>query len=349
VRVARRRELDDLQQGSEPGDFALSGQVTCEEDGARVSVRLVDCRDASQVWAEDYRSEPGAASAFFEDTARVIAARVASEQGIVAQRLWADQRSRPDAEATTPYGAILRSYRFFFNREPSDFEPALLALQRTVRERPECVLAWVQLSRLYSVNYSFEITDIDTPIDVAIGHAQNAVHLDPSSQRARVILAGAFLLKGELDAGRDEAERAFAANPSSLTYLEWIGWLITMLGDWERGPAIVRGAMARNPHHVPVALHALWADHLRRGELDEAYQAALRYQDATFFWRALMRACCLGHLGRTADAKLAVAELLRSKPGFASRGRTLIGRYIKFPELVARIVEGLGKAGLTIE
>ena len=143
--------------------------------------------------------------------------------------------------------------------------------------------------------------------------------------------------------------RRTTSTPTRLIYLEWIGWLITLLGDWERGPAIVRRAMARNPHHVPGALHALWVDHVRRGEFEEAYQLAVRYQDNIFFWRALMRACCLGHLGRRAEAKPELAELLRQKPDFARRGRTLIGRYVKFPDLLEKIVAGLGKAGLKLE
>ena len=36
-------------------------------------------------------------------------------------------------------------------------------------------------------------------------------------------LAGAFLVKGELEAGRSEAEKALALNPDSFVYLEWIG------------------------------------------------------------------------------------------------------------------------------
>ena len=211
----------------------------------------------------------------------MIAARVASEQGVVAQRLWAEQRQRP-AQELLPYGAIVRSYQFFFNRDPADFAPALEALRRVVRERPECGLAWVQLARLYIANYAFEIGSSETPIDEAIALAQNAVHLDPSSQRARAALAAAFLLKGELGAGRVEAEKAYDLNPDSFVYLEWIGWLLALLGDWERGPALIRRSMARNPNHIPVALHALWADHVRRGELEEAHQVALLFRTPRF-------------------------------------------------------------------
>ena len=289
-----------------------------------------------------------ATRAFPEETARVVAARVASEQGLVAKLLWAERRAHPPAELT-PYGGILASYQFFFNRDPADLGPAIEALRRVVAAEPECSLAWVQLSRLYNANYAFEITPLETPIDQAVAYAQNGVRLDTSSQRARAALAGALLVKGELAAARAEAESALELNPDSLVYLEWIGWLMTLLGDWERGPALLRRALDLNPHVIPVAQHAFWLDHMHRGEFEEAHQAALQYRDPTFFLRAMMRACCLGHLGRLEEAKLEVAELLATKPDFPSRGRTLIGRHVKFPDLLESVVGGLEKAGLPLD
>ena len=113
--------------------------------------------------------------------------------------------------------------------------------------------------------------------------------------------------------------------------------------------ALVRTAIARNPHHMPHAHFTLWADHLRRGEVDQAYQEALRYRDTGFFWRNLTRASCLGHLGRFEEARVEIAELLRTKPDFARRGRTLIGRLLKLPDLQARVADGLAKAGLVLD
>jgi tetratricopeptide (TPR) repeat protein len=281
------------------------------------------------------------------ETARVVAARVASEQGAVARLLWAERRAQPPAELT-PYGGILASYQFFFNREPADLAPAVKALQSVVLAEPECSLAWIQLSRLYTANHTFDVAPLGTPIEQAVAYAQTGVRLDPSSQRARAALAGALLVKGDLAASRAEAQSALELNPESLVYLEWIGWLLTLVGDWERGPDLVRGALARNPHVIPVAHHALCLAHLHRGEVEEAYQAALEYRDAAFFWRSLLRACCMGHLGRLGEAKVEVAKLLQSKPDFARRGRTLIGRLVKFPDLLERVVDGLEKAGLAL-
>lgn len=349
VRVVLRDQREN--RGSWPREarrFEILGRLSRDEGGQRLTVQLFDSRTGGQVWAQDYRGGSDVSGAFYEETARVVAARVASEQGVVAQTLWVEQRRQPPA-VPTPYGAILRSYQFFFNRDLTDFAPAVETLKRVLAEEPECSLAWVQLSRLYSANYAFEVAPVDTPIDEAIVQAQQGVRRDPTGQRARGALAFALLLKGELAASRAEVQSALDLNPDSLVYLESLGWLMTLCGDWERGPALVRRALARNPHHMPLAIHALWADHLRRGEVDQAYQAALQYGDTGFFWRALTRACCLGHLGRLKEARLEAAELVASKPDFASRGRTLIGRLIKLPDLFARIVDGLDKAGLALD
>ncbi len=349
VRVVLRREL--LAPGTSPCDdarFALSGRFSRDGNDLHLIARLVDCRAKNQVWAEEYRGGSVTPRAFQEETARVIAANVASEQGAVAKQLWAERRAHPPAEVT-PYGGILASYQFFFNRDPADLAPAIEALQRVVAAEPECSLAWVQLSRLYIANYAFEVVPLETPIDQALAYAQTGVRLDPSAQRARCALAAALLLKGELAAARAEAQSALDLNPDSLVYLEWIGWLITLAGDWERGPELARRALTRNPHVIPVAHHALWLAHLHRGEMEEAYQVALQFRDPTFYVRAMMRACSLGHLGRREEAKAEVAELLGKKPDFPSRGRTLIGRLVKFPDLVERAVDGLRKAGLALD
>jgi TolB-like protein len=338
------------EPGSSPPEaarFELSGRLSRDEGGRWLTAQLLDRWTTGQVWAQEYRGGGDALSAFYEETARVVAARVASEHGVVAQRLWAEQRRRPAAEPT-PYGAILRSYQFFFNRDPADFAPAVEALRRVVAAEPECSLAWVQLSRLHSANYAQEIAPVDTSIDDAVAQAQRGVRLDPTGQRARSALAFALLLKGELAASRAEAQNALDLNPDSLVYLESIGWLITLCGDWENGPALIRRAIAQNPHVMPVAFHGLWAYHLRRGEVDEAYRAALQYGDPIPFWRAVTRACCLGHLGRLPEASREVADLLEAAPDFARRGRMLIGRLIKFPDLLDRIVDGLAKAGLVL-
>jgi tetratricopeptide (TPR) repeat protein len=320
-----------------------------EDGGHRVTARLVDRTTGEQIWGDEYHTapRPGRWSDSLDDIARVIAARVGAEEGVVVQLLAAERRKQNPA-AITPYGAILLSYEFFLTRDPQSLSPALEALHQVVQTAPESGVAWTRLARLCIANHTFEVTSIPTPIDEAITYAQRGVRVDPASRRARCILAAALLVKGELAAARGELEEALRLSPDSLVYLEIIGYFLTLLGDGDRGPALIRSARERNPHCLPNASHGLWFDHLRRGEIEQAYQVALEHRDPTFFWRGVMRASCLGLLGRTADAEAEVADLLQRQPDFEARGRILIGHYIKFPEVMSRIVDGLAKAGLKL-
>jgi len=67
------------------------------------------------------------------------------------------------------------------------------------------------------------------------------------------------------------------------------------------------------------------------------------------FWYPLAKAATLGLLGRYEEGKQFVENLLKLKPDFPSRGRALIRHYIKFEDIVERVIEGLRKSGLNIE
>jgi adenylate cyclase len=349
VRVALRSELDDVNGRPWDGaSFALSGHLSTDGGaGARAIARLVDCRSGRQVWAEEFRGGLDL-RALQDETARRIAAGVASEHGVVARTLWAERRGRASLEPTS-YDAILRSYQFLATRESKDFASAIDALQRVVVAEPECGLAWVQLARLYAENCVFDVSPIETSIELAVGCAHTGTYLDPAGQRARSVLAQALFVKGELAAARIEALRALELDPCSFAQLDSLGWLMTLQGDDERGLALIQQATARNPNHAPIVFQALWAHHLRRGELEASHEAALQYRDRSSFWPGLMRACSLGHLGRGAEAGVEIAELLGRRPELRLRGRALVARLIRIPELFGRVLEGLAKAGLVLE
>jgi hypothetical protein len=67
------------------------------------------------------------------------------------------------------------------------------------------------------------------------------------------------------------------------------------------------------------------------------------------FWEPLAKAATLGQLGRTEEGEKAAAALLELKPDFPSRGRVLIGHYIKFEDILERVDEGLRKVGIDID
>ncbi len=62
-----------------------------------------------------------------------------------------------------------------------------------------------------------------------------------------------------------------------------------------------------------------------------------------------MKAATLGLLGRIDEGKEAIEDLLKLKPDFTNRGRVLIKHYIKFDDILDRMLEGLSKVGLNIK
>lgn len=349
VRVALPR-ADRREPGPSPGRFVVNGRLRVQDGKVRVTARLADRSSGLQVWGDDFEttSTKRQWTKELDRVARVIAARLGSEEGVIVHLLTGELRKHDDVEPTT-YNAILGAYDFFFRREPDTFARSLQALRDVVKAEPGCALAWTLLARLHVANHSLEASGLSTPIDEAVACAHTGVRLDPTCRIARCVLASTLVVRGEVEAARDQLSKALALNPESLVYLEMIGWLLTLCRDWQHGEALLRIATERNPCHLSHAAIGLWIAHLRRGEYQKAYRAAVDFRDPTFFWRALMRACCLGHLGRTAEARAEVAELLRRKPDFKARGRTLIGHFFKFPELTDPIVEGLAKAGLRLE
>ena len=90
--------------------------------GPRLSARLVDRTTGEQVWGDDYLSvaRRGQWSGSPNDAARVIAARVGAEEGIVVQVLAAERRKsgrpcrRPMTRSCSPTSSFLRATRRSF-------------------------------------------------------------------------------------------------------------------------------------------------------------------------------------------------------------------------------------------
>lgn len=330
--------------------FAIDGSVHKDTSGIKVAVHLIDGKTGRQILGEMHRARAEAPQllALQEEIARVMAVKVAGEQGIIADALTRESRDKPPSQLST-YEAILRYYQYDRVASLETYLRALEALEAAAEIEPECGQVWTLLARLYMDNISLEFSDPSTPLDKAVAFAEKGVLLNPASQRARIHLARARMLADQIPAALAEAERASALSPHSLLFMDNLGYLFTLLGEWERGPALLRKAIRLNPYYRPFVHYALWLDWFRQEEYDQAYLETLNLRMTGNFWEPLARAATLGQLGRIEEGRKP-AELLRKlKPDFPSRGRVLIGHYIKFEEIFERVVEGLRKAGVKLE
>jgi adenylate cyclase len=342
----------DLEQltGSTGARFQLGGTVRRDPETMKVSMRLIDAKTGRQIWAGIYKHELEASSliATQEDIARNVVASIGSEYGIIARRLSTESRKKPPADLET-YEAMFRYYSYQIAPTPQMSGECFAALQRAVEKEPEYGPAWSALATLYCQMYTFDVSGFDRPLETALQYARKGVFLEPGSQIGRLILAYASYLSNDLDSFHQEIETALGLNPNSLYTVGSAGYLHVMVGESERGLPLLDRAISANPFY-PLWFHtAYFIDHFHRQQYDRALLEIQQYNSVESFWSPLLYVAILGKLGRRAEAKTHIEELMRLKPDFASRAGEILRRSLKFEGIVDELIDGLRRAGLEIE
>ncbi len=114
------------------------------------------------------------------------------------------------------------------------------------------------------------------------------------------------------------------------------------------GPALIRKAINLNPYYNITVHYALWMDWVRQEKYRQAYLETLNFRTPTIFWDPLMKAAAFGLLGRYEEGRQAGKDLLKCKPDFPKRGSVLMRHYIKFDDIIERVIRGLGKVGIDV-
>jgi hypothetical protein len=198
----------------------------------------------------------------------------------------------------TVYEAILRYHEYDIFLSPETYARAFEALKHAATLAPDSGRIWTMLGHLYLNAYALDSFRVGpTYLEHGIACARKGIHLAPDCPRCHAILAFGHLLDNELAAGREEVATALALSGDSLFYMDSIGYVATLLGEWERGPALIRRAMDNNPYYRPAVHYVLWVDWVRREEYARAYGETLKFLRAHIFWNPLMRAASFGGCG----------------------------------------------------
>ena len=350
LRVMLYREgAVDVREPKNRPDFIISGSVRSDGPNIKIVVQLSDGVTAEQLWVDALKSPLESINiiAFQEDSANSIAAHIAGAHGVIAREMSVHNRSV--VESTT-YQAILKGYAYQQTITPVAYVEALEALQQARAREPECGLVCTMLALLFMDNVALEFMDPDlTPLGEAANMAREGVLILPNNQFSRLVLARCYMLQNQLDLALSEVEAALALRPESLLFMDLIGYMFVLLGEWDRGEQLICKASHLNPFYCVLTRSALWLNAIRQQDYAKAQEESEWFADNAGFWGPLARAATLGLLGRPAEGREAVDQLLLLKPDFQQRGRLLIGHSVKFPEIVDQLVEGLALAGLTID
>jgi TolB-like protein len=328
-------------------DYVLDGKLQRWGEEIRLFSRLCDPVTGELIWSESFSlSASDKLNSFSQDRLlRCLAATIADFHGVMITH-WANQALRLGTVIPEPQQAFIR-FRYFHNRlDRRAFSGALQACENALKRWPDDALAHSLFANLCVVAYFNESRGvIDSPLQRAEAAACDAVALQPGFHFPHFTLGKVYFAQRERGACLAEFERSLQLNPYSASIAAWIGMYHCLLGEWESGIQLVKNSMAQTldavVHHFTLALA-----HYRRGAYDFAWTEARRVHAPDLFWDSLIRAACLGQLGRCHKAQRELAELLRLCPDFKTRGQERMQRLLYSEENVAMLMDGLRKAGL---
>jgi adenylate cyclase len=329
--------------------FLVEGSVRKAARSAKISICVIDTLNGLQLWGDQYCRELKADSliALQEEIARQVVAKIGSQYGIIPRTLSRESRLKPP-ESLETYEAFLRFYHHVTIMTPQTFAETLEVLEQAVQREPSSGFAWSLLAFLYGQSYSLELATFPSPLERALAAAQKGAVMEPENQMSRAALAHMYFFRNERELFLSEAEAAIALNPNAPAPIGFLGWLLALYGEWERGLAVLKKGMELNPHY-PGWFHMAPYFHLYLQErFEEAYQVAQQFHMPQLFWDPLLRAAALGRLARRPEAAQAVGELLQLRPDFSTRGRFLTSCYVKFDYLLDAFLDGLRQTGLHI-
>jgi TolB-like protein/predicted Ser/Thr protein kinase len=330
--------------------YVLEGSLRQAGSVLRVAVQLVDASTGAHLWSESFDRDLSGLNAFQaqDQIADRVVSTVADPYGVLARSMATTTRSKMP-EDLTPYEAVLRFFLYQQRVSAEDHRVTRAALEHAVELASGSADAWAGLAVILLDEYRHGFDPRPGSLDRALEAANRAVDADPTNQLAYSSLAQIHFYRRETGAFRATAERAFALNRRDGNTLADLGLRFGDSGDWPRCLELTRAAMALNPHHPGWYRFGEFLDHYRRGEYAEALSVAEKINMPGYYADPLALAASHAQLGNAATARAALKDLLQLQPDFVSKGAEILDkRLYSQPELVARLMDGLRKAGLDL-
>jgi serine/threonine protein kinase/Tfp pilus assembly protein PilF len=243
----------------------VEGSVQKSGDAVRVSVRLINATNDSQLWADTFdRKLTDILDVESEIARRITESLQAQISGGEEQALSAKPTNNPEA-----YDAYLRGLAYLLKAGTSAANSlgAQKYLREAVRLDPKFALAWAQLSYTDAVGYL--LTTLQPTIalrEEARQAAETALTLQPNLGEA-VVAKGAyhyFCLK-DYDTAVRYFERARQLLPNSSRIPELLAYVTRRQGQWDQSEVYFNEAERLDPRNVNLLFqHALSYIDLRR-------------------------------------------------------------------------------------
>ena len=344
------RAVDVKQIGRELGvRYVLEGSLRKAGNRIRVTAQLVEAETGSQVWAERYDRDLADIFAVQDEITEAVTIAIAPAIADAEQRR-AMRKPPGSLDAWAAYqrglwhlGKATREHHALaekFFQQAIDLDPNFAGGYRGLADARGFAFALHQ-----TLNLAEELNSREMLV-------RRALELDSADAEARSALAHVLAGRGDYQGGLVEAKRALAMTPNLSIAHGALGFVLTFSGRPKEGLASLETAIRLDPHgsQVAVKMNQVAIAQYYSGDYDAAVETAGQvirsYPDYPLAYRWL--AAALGQLGRSAEARQALAKAIAVAPASFDiyvRNRVPWTR----PEDHAHMLEGLRKAGMPEE
>ena len=224
------------QIGRELGvQYLLEGSVRREGDNVRIAAQLIQMKDQTHIWSQQYDRERNSLLALEGEIAQHIAAEVlVTLDASKSIGLKSQTGQNLTAEAYEAHDLYLRG-RFFWNkRTPQALAQAADYFQQAVAKDPSYAPAYAGLADSYSLMSSFGSARPSEVMPKARAAALRALELDDNLAEAhasRALIAQNF--DWDWATAEREYRRAIQLNPNYATAHHWYAEYLALQGRFE--------------------------------------------------------------------------------------------------------------------
>ena len=342
-------------------DYFVEGNLRQDSELTRIDIQLTDARTGAQVWSKTFKVDLTASNllATQDEISGQVSAMIGSYWGAIGAAEYRRIRNKSSTELT-PYECIVQGV-IGIPTDATILEPVEKArecLERLTREEPRNAAAWAALVLVFNNQRTWgfssptgEVASVEERLylaDMAVEAANRAVEIAPNDAFVRGLVARAAWMACQPDLLRIETKRAIELNPNDPQNLGPLGNLMAYSGFWDEGVALAEKGIALTAPSTP---RWWWWAIAKRAWAHEDYARAFdafRQSYVEQLWIShLHMAYTLPFLGRTKEATVHVATLLKMRPGFTIREANAYYKTWCFaPSYRERMCDALRIAGL---
>jgi TolB-like protein/DNA-binding winged helix-turn-helix (wHTH) protein/TPR repeat protein len=225
--------------------YVLENSLRESGDHIRLTAQLVQVKDQTHLWSQDYDYSAKDILNIEDDVARSVARQI-------QLRLTSQQQAeleRPPPVNPLAFDAYLQGYYFFERRSTGkDADMAARYFERATQLDPSYALAWAWLSRIRSFQANQGLIPMEEGRRLAREAVERALSLNPNLAKAHIEMAR---IKQQVDldwiGANASIQRAIALEPGNLEALKTAAFLTVQLGRFDEAFRLGRRAVDFDP------------------------------------------------------------------------------------------------------